>query len=67
MNEEEINLKGARPCPFCGSDKLDWSCSTNGMSNSVYCKSCLARGTKIYVQDTNIFELAIKAWNGKKE
>ena len=50
MTEERKNeiLADAKPCPFCGSTKLDISDKTNGHT-CVYCRSCQTYGPIVLV------------------
>lgn len=54
-----MNISNLKPCPFCGSTKLDISCKTatgalvNGRiyRTSVYCKNCNTYGPRATVRD----------------
>ena len=54
-----MDTSNLKPCPFCGSTKLDISCKTatgalvNGRiyRTSVYCKSCNTYGPRATVRD----------------
>lgn len=48
MTEERTKeiLSKAKPCPFCGSTKLDISSKSNGHT-CVYCRSCLTYGPRV--------------------
>lgn len=52
----KYNLK---ECPFCGSDKLDFSLKTSeaGYHACVYCKSCHTYGPRVLVKsDTRYWD-----------
>lgn len=59
----EIELK---PCPFCGSTKLDYSSKTSQSSTGrtyhvvVYCRKCRAYGPRVLVRCCDIPEEADK-------
>ena len=54
-----MDTNNLKPCPFCGSTKLDISCKTatsalvNGRiyRTSVYCRSCNTYGPRATVRD----------------
>ena len=75
----EIKLK---PCPFCGSNNIDYSIKTCGSYRrqyhvAMYCKECNCYGKRTLIKPTETArweieknesykELAIAAWNTRK-
>lgn len=52
MTTERVNeiLSDAKPCPFCGSTKLDISSKSNG-HDCVFCKNCQTYGPRVLEYD----------------
>lgn len=75
----ENNLK---PCPFCGSNNIDYSIKTCGSYRgqyhvAMYCKDCNCYGKRTLIEPTETArweieknsqykELAMQAWNTRK-
>lgn len=74
MNDTKV-----KPCPFCGSEKIDYSVKTCGRISgkyhvAMYCKECNCYGARVLItpKETNrcsieknheYKQLAIDAWN----
>lgn len=71
--------KEIKPCPFCGSENIDYSIKTTngGYHMSMYCKECHCYGARVLIKhfengrflierNETYKELAIKEWNTRK-
>jgi Lar family restriction alleviation protein len=63
-----------KPCPFCGSDELDYRICTEdreGIPTSIMCMDCGSIGPSIYLKKSELErELparALELWNNRKE
>jgi hypothetical protein len=60
--DEDIRLRDAKPCPFCGS----LSISLSRLQNYVHCHKCGADGPETQARDyEDRWRRAVDGWNGR--
>ncbi len=71
LEHRDFDMTDLKPCPFCGSTKLELAEVADPGYLSVDCLGCLAEGPKTYIEDhppgTDVDTLAVAAWNERSQ